>query len=176
MRGLAPILDRVKTALFDILRPRIAGMTVLDLFAGSGSVGIEALSQGAAHCTFIDRGHKAVATIKKNLEATGLGDRADVLHGDALGYLKATTKTFDFIYVAPPQYKGLWLEAMRLVGRRLAAPSEEAPKPKTSIKLAWQSRRLIRKNTRALISGDCARCGRSGMGTRCWCFTRDRRI
>ena len=124
--GTRPILDRVKTALFDILRPRIAGMVVLDLFAGSGSVGIEALSQGAAHCTFIDRGHKAVATIKKNLEATGLADRAEVLHADALGYLKGTTKTFDLIYVAPPQYKGLWIEAMRLVAGRLAAPLRES--------------------------------------------------
>jgi 16S rRNA (guanine966-N2)-methyltransferase len=120
--GTRPILDRVKTAIFDILRPRIDGMVLLDLFAGSGSVGIEALSQGAAHCTFIDRGHKAVATIKKNLEATGLGDRAEVLHGDALGYLKAATKTFDLIYVAPPQYKGIWIEAMRLVAARLTAP------------------------------------------------------
>ena len=99
---------------------------MLDLFAGSGSVGIEALSQGAARCTFIDRGHKAVATIKKNLEVTGLGDRAEVIHGDALGYLKATTKTFDLIYVAPPQYKGLWIEAMRLAAGRLAAPLRES--------------------------------------------------
>ncbi len=123
--GTRPILDRVKTALFDILRPRITGMVMLDLFAGSGSVGIEALSQGAAHCTFIDRGHKAVATIKKNLEVTGLLNRAEVLHTDALQYLKGTTKTFDFIYIAPPQYKGLWIEAMRLVGGALAAPAPE---------------------------------------------------
>jgi 16S rRNA (guanine966-N2)-methyltransferase len=120
--GTRPVLDRVKTALFDILRPRIGGMVMLDLFAGSGSVGIEALSQGAAHCTFIDRGHKAVATIKKNLESTGLGDRAEVLHTDALQYLKGTTKAFDLIYIAPPQYKGLWIEAMRLVAGALAAP------------------------------------------------------
>jgi 16S rRNA (guanine966-N2)-methyltransferase len=123
--GTRPILDRVKTALFDILRPRIAGMTMLDLFAGSGSVGIEALSQGAAHCTFIDRAHKAVLTIKKNLEVTGLGDQAEVLCADGLQFLKGTTKSFDLIYIAPPQYKGLWIEAMRLAGERLtvALPS-----------------------------------------------------
>ncbi len=117
--GTRPILDRVKTALFDILRPRISGLSMLDLFAGSGSVGIEALSQGAAHCTFIDRGHKAVATIKRNLGITGLQDRAQVLHADALQYLKGTTKTFDLIYVAPPQYKNLWVEALGLVAGRL---------------------------------------------------------
>jgi 16S rRNA (guanine966-N2)-methyltransferase len=121
--GTRPILDRVKTALFDILRPRISGAVMLDLFGGSGSVGIEALSQGAAHCTFIDRGHKAVATIKKNLEVTGLADRANVLHADALQFLKETTKTFDLIYIAPPQYKNLWVEALRLVAGRLRMPS-----------------------------------------------------
>jgi 16S rRNA (guanine(966)-N(2))-methyltransferase RsmD len=116
--GTRPILDRVKTSLFDILRPRIAGMHLLDLFAGSGSVGIEALSQGAAHCTFLDLGHKAVATIKKNLEITGLTDRADVRQVDAFAFLKTTQKQFDLIYVAPPQYKNLWIEAMTLIAAR----------------------------------------------------------
>src|SRR4051794_12379151 len=110
--GTRPILDRVKTSLFDVLRPRIAGMTMLDLFAGSGSVGIEALSQGAAHCTFIDVADKAVATIKKNLALTGFCDRAAVRHADAFGYLSGTKETFDLIYIAPPQYKSLWLKAM----------------------------------------------------------------
>ena len=82
-QGTRPILDRVKTSLFDILRPRIPGMNMLDLFAGSGSVGIEALSQGAAHCTFIDLGHKAIATIKRNLASTGFSDRAEVRQADA---------------------------------------------------------------------------------------------
>ncbi len=77
-RGTRPILDRVKTALFDILRPRLAGMRLLDLFAGSGSVGIEALSQGAAHCTFIDLGRDAITTIKKNLDSTGFAPNAIV--------------------------------------------------------------------------------------------------
>jgi 16S rRNA (guanine966-N2)-methyltransferase len=113
-----PIMDRVKESLFDILRPRIAGMRVLDLFAGSGSVGIEALSQGAAFCTFIDRERRAVGTIKKNLASTGLSDRALVLYTDAIGFLVGLQQTFDLIYVAPPQYKRLWVEALR----RIAAP------------------------------------------------------
>ncbi len=116
--GTRPILDRVKTSLFDILRPRIAGMEMLDLFAGSGSVGIEALSQGAATCTFIDLAYKAVATIKKNLASTGLADRAEVLHTDAFEYLRGTRKQFDLIYIAPPQYKNLWSEAMRHLNDR----------------------------------------------------------
>lgn len=113
-----PILDRVKVPLFDILRPTLQGISVLDLFGGTGSVGIEALSQGAAHCVFLDTSAKAVATIKHNLEATALTDRAEVRHTDAFLYLKNTTRSFDLMYVAPPQYKGIWIEAMRLIAER----------------------------------------------------------
>jgi 16S rRNA (guanine966-N2)-methyltransferase len=137
--GTRPIVDRVKTSLFDILRPRIAGMRVLDLFAGSGSVGIEALSQGAAHCTFIDLGDKAVATIKKNLAFTGFSDRAEVRHTDAFSYLKAAQHDYDLIYVAPPQYKNLWVKAMHQIDarpellRRLPAESPEDHSPGLAI-------------------------------------------
>ncbi len=126
-KGTRPILDRVKTALFDILRPRIEGMRLLDLFAGSGSVGIEALSQGALHCTFIDLGREAIATIKKNLDATGLADRATVVQTNGLEFLKTAPGPFDLIYIAPPQYKNLWVEAVRLLAARpelLGAPAD----------------------------------------------------
>jgi 16S rRNA (guanine(966)-N(2))-methyltransferase RsmD len=117
-KGTRPIVDRVKTALFDILRPRLPGTVVLDLFAGTGSVGIEALSQGAALCTFIDAGAAAVATIKQNLVHTGFTARAEVRHTDALSFLKTTRMAFDLIYVAPPQYEGLWADALRLIAER----------------------------------------------------------
>jgi 16S rRNA (guanine(966)-N(2))-methyltransferase RsmD len=116
--GTRPIVDRVKTALFDILRPRLAGAVVLDLFAGTGSVGIEALSQGAEHCTFTDAGERAIATIRKNLAHTGLADRATVQRGDAFKFLERTEMAFDLIYVAPPQYHGLWIEALRQINGR----------------------------------------------------------
>ena len=113
-----PILDRVKTPLFDILRPRLAGISILDLFGGTGAVGIEALSQGAGHCIFLDTNARAVATIKHHLTACELSDRAEVRHTDAFIYLKNTTKSFDLIYVAPPQYKGIWIEALRALAER----------------------------------------------------------
>lgn len=91
---------------------------MLDLFGGSGAVGIEALSQGAGHCVFLDTNARAVATIRANLQATGLADKAEVRHTDAFIYLKNTNKTFDSIYVAPPQYKGVWIEAMRVIAER----------------------------------------------------------
>ena len=132
-RGTRPIVDRVKTSLFDILRPRLAGIVMLDLFAGTGSVGIEALSQGASHCTFIDAGDKAIATIKKNLAHTGLSDQAEVRHADALKFLQRTETTFDLIYVAPPQYHNLWIAALRLIAgrpevlRRFVEESDDDP-------------------------------------------------
>jgi 16S rRNA (guanine(966)-N(2))-methyltransferase RsmD len=113
-----PILDRVKVPLFDILRPRLDGISVLDLFGGTGSVGIEALSQGADNCVFLDTNARAVATIKHNLAATDLTEKAEVRHTDAFIYLKNTTKSFDLVYIAPPQYKGIWIEAMRLIAER----------------------------------------------------------
>lgn len=113
-----PILDRVKTPLFDILRPGLPGMRVLDLFAGSGSVGIEALSQGASHCVFTDLSEAAVKTIRQNLENTGLSGQAEVRHTDAFGYLRRTSKIFDLIYVAPPQYKSIWIDSMQTIAER----------------------------------------------------------
>jgi 16S rRNA (guanine966-N2)-methyltransferase len=126
-KGTRPILDRVKTALFDILRPRIDGMRVLDLFAGSGSVGIEALSQGGAHCTFIDLGREAIATIKKNLDSTGFAASAIVRQTNGLDFLKIATGPFDLIYIAPPQYKNLWVEAMQLLAARPELLAQPGP-------------------------------------------------
>jgi 16S rRNA (guanine966-N2)-methyltransferase len=113
-----PILDRVKTSLFDILRPHLPGWQVLDLFAGSGAVGIEALSQGAAHCTFLDLEARAVATIRENLSATGLSERSEVRHTDAFRYLCHVKKSFDLIYIAPPQYHTLWEQALHTIAER----------------------------------------------------------
>ena len=116
--GTRPILDRVKTPLFDILRPTLPGAVILDLFAGTGAVGIEALSQGAQSCVFLDTNAKAVATIRDNLSTCGLLNKAEVRHTDAFIFLKNSGKQFDLIYVAPPQYKGIWIEAMRTIAER----------------------------------------------------------
>lgn len=114
--GTRPIMDRVKESLFNIIGPGIQQATFLDLFGGTGSVGIEALSRGAAEATFLDWGKAAVDTMKANLATAGVAERARVLRGDALAYLKeGPGRSFDFIYIAPPQYAGLWIKALRLV-------------------------------------------------------------
>ncbi|RIL10681.1 MAG: 16S rRNA (guanine(966)-N(2))-methyltransferase RsmD [Proteobacteria bacterium] len=113
-----PILDRVKTPLFDILRPSLAGSRVLDLFAGSGSVGIEALSQGAEHCTFVDLNSRAIETIRRNLESTGFIENSEIRKTDAFLFLKKCGREFDLIYIAPPQYQTLWLQALQHIAER----------------------------------------------------------
>lgn len=114
-----PITDRVKEALFDILGDRVVGCRFLDLFGGTGAVGIEALSRGAAHCTFVERSWQAVRTIRENLELTGLSEKAEVVRGDSFAYLRRPgLDPFDLIYVAPPQYRGLWRKALEQVDAR----------------------------------------------------------
>ncbi len=108
-----PITDRVKEALFNILGTDISGSSLLDLFAGTGSVGIEALSRGAAFVRFNDSNRLAVQTIKINLENTKLGQNADVRKLDAFTCLKQQPdREFDYIFIAPPQYKELWSRAL----------------------------------------------------------------
>lgn len=110
-----PVMDRVKTALFDILRPRIRGTQVLDLFAGTGAIGIEALSQGAAAATFIELNPEIVRLIHQNLAITHLAGRAEVLRDDAFRFAQAAAqrgRRYDIVYVAPPQYGGLAARAL----------------------------------------------------------------
>lgn len=111
-----PITDRAKEALFSILGDDVHGARFLDLFAGTGAVGIEALSRGADRATFVDVEPRAVATIRANLARTGLADGARVVRGDAFALLrKGAGGAYDQIYIAPPQYRGLWRRALELV-------------------------------------------------------------
>jgi 16S rRNA (guanine966-N2)-methyltransferase len=103
-----PISDRVKEALFNILGAQIPGARVLDLFAGTGSVGIEALSRQAEEAVFVEKSPRAVATIRDNLSRTRLQADAVVVKADVFKYLSREPSPFDLIYVAPPQYQGLW--------------------------------------------------------------------
>ena len=123
-----PIMDRAKEALFSIIGREIYGANFLDLFAGTGSVGIEALSRGAQHAVFVDLERHAVKTIHENLKLTRLEDKATVRRADALAMIKARppAQPYDFIYVAPPQYRGLWLETLRqLDANPVWVPDEE---------------------------------------------------
>jgi len=121
-----PILDRVKTALFDILAPDITDTRFLDLFAGAGSVGIEALSRGAASATFIELSPEIVKLVRENLALTRLEANAEVVRADAFSFLRtarAQRREYDIVYVAPPQYKQMAAQALeRLDHEPLTAP------------------------------------------------------
>jgi 16S rRNA (guanine(966)-N(2))-methyltransferase RsmD len=113
-----PITDRVKESLFDILGGDVVDANVLDLFAGAGSVGIEALSRGARAATFVEFDHTALRAIRHNLETTRLSDRAKIVRLDVFKFIRhATGEKFDLVYVAPPQYKGLWSDALDLLDK-----------------------------------------------------------
>lgn len=106
-----PTTGKVKESLFSIIQFDIEGRRVLDLFAGTGQLGIEALSRGAAECVFIDRRPDAVRLIQENLALCRLADRARVRQGDALPYLRSGEK-FDLIFLDPPYASGLLEQAL----------------------------------------------------------------
>jgi 16S rRNA (guanine966-N2)-methyltransferase len=109
-----PIMDKVKEALFNIIGRNIYGAVFLDLFAGTGGVGIEALSRGAAKAVFVDLERKAIQTIQDNLAATKFTEKAIVQRADALKIVsQAPSADYNFVYIAPPQYKNLWLDVMQ---------------------------------------------------------------
>jgi 16S rRNA (guanine(966)-N(2))-methyltransferase RsmD len=102
-----PTTDKVKEAIFSIIQFEVPGAVCLDLFAGSGQLGIEALSRGAVHCTFIDRSPAAKAVIDKNIEACGFSGTSIVKRNEALPFLQNTDKKFDIVFLDPPYHTDL---------------------------------------------------------------------
>lgn len=111
-----PITDRVKESLFNIIGKDIIDSHFLDVYGGSGSVSIEALSRGASYARILELNATAFTTIKDNLRFTHLFDKANVIKIDSLKYLKNNAdQTFDYIYVAPPQYKKMWITTLQIL-------------------------------------------------------------
>lgn len=121
-----PVTDRVKEAFYNILASDILGANFLDLFGGTGSVGIEALSRGARACTFVDLNSQAINVIKTNLKLTKLEANAKVHQMDAFRFLDSPPiDKYDYIYIAPPQYKEMWIKALQLVDQKLDLLSDD---------------------------------------------------
>lgn len=111
-----PVTDMVKEALFNILGGDVIESNWWDLFGGTGAIGIEALSRGAAFIRFSDLNRLPVETIKENLAACGFSKQAEVKRGDSLAMLRAIPdRQFEYIYIAPPQYKEIWSQALKLL-------------------------------------------------------------
>ncbi|MDI6840352.1 MAG: 16S rRNA (guanine(966)-N(2))-methyltransferase RsmD [bacterium] len=118
-RGIRPTQDKVRTAIFNILGDRIKDVKFVDLFAGSGSVGIEAISRGASEVIFVEKSRKVVSVLNENLKSLGYMEKSKVINGDAL---KVKLKTPDIIFADPPYDMGfakkvidLWLISKRLL-------------------------------------------------------------
>lgn len=115
---IRPTSDRVKEALFNALAPRLAEARVLDLFAGTGGLGIEALSRGAREAVFVERDARSATLIRQNLVAARLSDRGIVRRGNALTEIPALGRAgerFDLVVLDPPYGQGLQARALRLV-------------------------------------------------------------
>ena len=104
-KNIRPTQGMVKQALFNMVGPRIEGARVLDLFAGSGAIGIEALSRGAASVTFVDQEPRGLAILRQNLDALGFKERAHVVRGDVVRWVEASrdaVRAADFVFLDPP--------------------------------------------------------------------------
>jgi len=110
-----PTTDRVRESLFNILQPIINGTEVLDLFAGTGALGIEALSRGAKHVDFVDCWLPAIKAIKRNLSLTKLESYASVFQEDSLNFIKKVGKKYDLIFLDPPYQTDLAIQALNLL-------------------------------------------------------------
>lgn len=116
-----PTTDKVKEAIFNMIGPYFTGGTCLDLFAGSGSLGIEALSRGLEKAIFIERNYQAIQTINKNLANCNLVERAEVFRNDAKRALKQLKKrglTFDYIFLDPPYEKQLLMQVVEMIAEK----------------------------------------------------------
>jgi len=116
--GIRPVSLRVKKSCFDILKGEIQGKRVLDLFGGSGSLGIEALSQGAKEAIFLDSDRRCVAAIRKNLTSLGFNPQQKVILKDSASGIKdffTYKESFDIIFLDPPYHSGLLTKALQLL-------------------------------------------------------------
>lgn len=107
-----PTTDQVKESVFNIIQFDVEGRRVLDLFAGTGQLGIEALSRGAAHATFVDLAPAAAKIVRENIELTRFGDAAKVVQSDWRGFLSSCREKFDLIFLDPPYKTDMLEDAM----------------------------------------------------------------
>lgn len=124
-----PTLDQVKEAMFSIVQFDLPGARVLDLYAGSGQLGIEALSRGAARCVFLDENREAVNIVMKNCKACGVFDRSRVNIGEAARYLSACREQFDLVLLDPRSTVVRWkrsFPAWKRCWRPAASPCARA--------------------------------------------------
>jgi len=123
-KGIRPTQGMVKQAIFNLVGPGIEGAEVLDLFAGSGALGIEALSRGATAVTFVDHQARGLAILRQNLDVLGLKERARIVRGDVVRWLEAspdTVKRAGVVFLDPPYDDVVLDRALKVLDRRVVA-------------------------------------------------------
>lgn len=110
-----PTTDKVKESLFNIIQFELEGRRVLDLYAGTGQLGLEALSRGAERCTFVDQRREATALVRENLQLCRFEDRARVIQGESLSFLSACREKFDIVFLDPPYAGGLLEKSLEML-------------------------------------------------------------
>jgi len=122
-----PITDRAKESLFNIIQADLGDASILDMFAGTGAVGIEALSRGASYARFIDNHPQAIKTIRFNIAATGFQEISDIFQVNSFSHLKHQPDfQFEYIFIAPPQYKDMWIKALETIDSNPGWMSKDA--------------------------------------------------
>ncbi len=111
-----PVTDRVKEAVFNIIGADIEEASLLDMFGGTGSIGLEALSRGADYVRFIENNRNAHQTLKENIALTGFREKSKLIMGDAFQVMRTIPdREFEYIYIAPPQYKQMWQKSLLIL-------------------------------------------------------------
>ena len=116
---MQPTMERVKEAVFSKLHFELEGRQVLDLFAGTGQLGIEALSRGAAHCDFVDNSKASLACIKQNVETCGFSAKAGIYNTDAFAFIKSSKQKYDIVLLDPPFNHGILDKMLPLVAQHV---------------------------------------------------------
>lgn len=160
--GTRPMTSRAREALFSSLGSVVEGAAVLDLFAGSGSLGIEALSRGAAHATFVEKQRAALRSLRSNLESTGMEERATIIAGDALTP-PAAEGSYDIVFIDPPY------DMPRRTVEALLADLVTALRPAASVVLHRRTGEPAPEAPPQLTAGGERRYGDSVL----WRYTRD---
>ena len=113
-----PTTDRVKESVFNIIQSHLPAGNVLDLFAGSGALGIEALSRGSEKCVFVENNRESYSLVEHNINLSKLSDKARLLFKDSVSYLKSADESFDIIFLDPPYNKDFILPVLSLISER----------------------------------------------------------
>lgn len=146
--GLRPTADRVRETLFNWLQPMLPGARVLDLFAGTGALGLEAVSRGAREAVLVERDPALAASLRAVVARLPDGDRVRVANEDALAWLRRSDARFDLAFVDPPFAAGLWAPVLAALPEHLAdaawlyveSPADAAPDPGAGWRLHREGR------------------------------------